>query len=269
MIRENTDLKTIQKQLEELPKETVIGEFAGRDSVAAIMEALKSPEINHVLPVVTFAPTEYGSEKELEINHQRMVARVQKLYGEKKKIYPLIYDSSLPLWRILNGRNLMSLQQEYGFYTPCIGCHTYFHVARVPLAKALGKKIIAGERESHGGKIKVNQLKVCLDSYQNILEALGVELLLPIRNMEKDELIEDLIGWPWAAEEEQPVCLFSGNYRNHEGKAIYDLEKIHHFLKNYLEPLAITLGKHYEQQPGIKEKELERIYTNWEVQRQR
>ncbi len=267
MIRENTSIERIQKLLVQLPKETVIGEFAGRDSVAAMMEALKQSDVNHILPVVTFAPTEYGSEKELEVNHAKMMEQVQQRYGEEKKIYPLIYYSSLPLWRMLNGRFVMALQEAFGFYTPCMGCHAYFHLARIPLAAKLGKKIIAGERESHGGKIKVNQLDLCLDSYQRILKALGMDLLLPIRSVESGDAVEKLIGWNWAAEEEQPVCLFSGNYRDSQGKAIYDLEKIQRFLTEFLEPLSIHLGKHYLENPEMTEEEMKAITEAWEANR--
>lgn len=256
MIRENTSIEMLQQIVEGCPAGTIIGEFAGRDSVAAIMEALKGPEVTHVLPVVTFAPTEYGSEKELEVNHIRMIEQVQQRYGEKKKIYPLVYYSSLPLWRMLNGRFVTTLQEAFGFYTPCIGCHVYFHLARIPLAAKLGGKIIAGERESHGGKIKVNQLDLCLNSYQRILKTLGIDLLLPIRFVESGEEVEKLIGWNWAAEEQQPVCLFSGNYRDSQGRAIYNLEKLNRFLSDFLEPLSIHLGKHYLENPGMTEEEM-------------
>ena len=267
MIRQNTPTEVVRETIEKLPKDTIIGEFAGRDSVAAIMEALKDPAVKHILPVITFAPTEYGSEKELEVNYHRMVEVVKERYGREKQIHPLLYYSSLPLWRILNGRYVMQLQREFGFYTPCIGCHVYFHLARIPLAKQLGKKIIAGERESHGGKIKVNQMKDCLDSYQRILQALDIQLMLPIRRVESGEEVEELIGWNWAAEEEQPVCLFSGNYRDHEGNAIYDRQNIQGFLTAFLEPLSIYIGKHYQENPAITEAELETLFSAWEAQR--
>ncbi|MCF8037391.1 MAG: hypothetical protein K9K62_11005, partial [Desulfobacteraceae bacterium] len=45
-----------------------------------------------------------------------------------------------------------------GHYTPCTGCHLYLHAVRIPLARMLGNvPIIGGERESHSGKVKVNQ----------------------------------------------------------------------------------------------------------------
>ena len=267
MIRENTSMESIQQLLNGLPKETVIGEFAGRDSVAAMMEALKRPDVNHILPVVTFAPTEYGSEKELEANHANMVDQVRERYGDEKNIYPLIYYSALPLWRMLNGRYVMALQEAFGFYTPCIGCHVYFHLARIPLAAKLGKKMIAGERENHDGKIKVNQVDLCLDSYQRILKALGMDLLLPIRSLGSGEAVEKLIGWNWAAEEEQPACLFSGNYRDSKGEAIYDLEKMKRFLTEFLEPLSIHLGKHYLENPEMTEDEMKAITEAWEANR--
>ncbi len=41
-------------------KKTVIGEFSGRDSVAAILKAFEDEDIDYILPVATFAGTEYG-----------------------------------------------------------------------------------------------------------------------------------------------------------------------------------------------------------------
>ncbi len=154
MIRQNTPTEVVRETIEKLPKDTVIGEFAGRDSVAAIMEALKNPAVKHILPVITFAPTEYGSEKELEVNYRRMVEVVKERYGREKQIHPLLYYSSLPLWRILNGRYVMQLQREFGFYTPCIGCHVYFHLARIPLAKQLGKKSLPVSGKAMGEKLR-------------------------------------------------------------------------------------------------------------------
>ena len=57
---------SINEITEGLPKDTVVGEFAGRDSVAAIIKALEDDSIDKVLPVASFSPTEYGDFKSLE-----------------------------------------------------------------------------------------------------------------------------------------------------------------------------------------------------------
>lgn len=56
----------IYKEISALPPDTVIGEFAGRDSVAAILKALEDDSITNILPIATFAPTEYGDFEILE-----------------------------------------------------------------------------------------------------------------------------------------------------------------------------------------------------------
>ncbi|SET28521.1 hypothetical protein SAMN05660297_01915 [Natronincola peptidivorans] len=243
MIKENTKDKEIQQILEALPKETVIGEFSGRDSVAAILKALEDNGINDILPVASFAATEYGDPTSLEENYLQMVERVKTLYGDNKKIHPLIYYSNPDLWSIINGRFVEVINRKFGFYTPCIGCHAYFHLLRVPMALKLGRKIISGERENHDGRVKVNQLGSCLDIYQEVTRHFGVELLMPLRHVDKGEEVERLIGWNWQEGDNHPDCIYSGNYRDIEGTALYDEEKVRAFLESYLLPLCIQLGE--------------------------
>lgn len=243
MIKENTNDKEVQRILTSIPKDTVIGEFSGRDSVAAIIKVLEDDHINHVLPVASFAATEYGDPTSLEDNYLQMIERVKELYGSKKTIHPLIYYSNPDLWSTINGRFVELINRKFGFYTPCIGCHAYFHLLRIPMALQLGKKIISGEREDHDGKVKVNQLGSCLDIYQEITAHFGVELLMPLRYMDKGEDVEGLIGWQWQEGKNHPDCIYSGNYRDAKGKALYDEKKVKSFLGDYLLPLCIQLGE--------------------------
>ncbi|AKL94577.1 hypothetical protein CACET_c11120 [Clostridium aceticum] len=243
MTKQNTSQQDIKNILETIPNDTVIGEFSGRDSVAAILKALEDASIQHILPVASLAPTEYGDFQSLEKNYQQLVIRVKDLYGEDKTIFPLIYYSNPDLWSIINGRFVNDIHRKFDFYSPCIGCHAYFHLLRVPMALKLGKKIISGERESHDGRIKINQLSSSLSAYKKITEHFGVELLIPLRYMEDGDEVEKLIGWEWQEGKDHPSCVYSGNYKDIHGRTIYDEEKIQAYLKNFLYPVCIQLGE--------------------------
>lgn len=223
---------------------TVIGEFSGRDSVAAIMKVLEDPEIKYILPIATFAGTEYGDFDELYENYEKMLGIVQSRFGDEKTIYPLLEYSNSDIWSLMNGRLVALNTDKFGYMTPCIGCHLYFHLTKLPFALALSGRIISGERASHDGRIKVNQLDVCLDSYQKVIQECGGTLLMPIRHTSEGDKVEALIGWDWEEGKDHPKCVLSGNYRDANGKAIFDLEKLEKYLEEGLVPLGILIGKH-------------------------
>ncbi len=247
------------KIIKDLPKDTVIGEFAGRDSVAAIIKAIEDEEIVNILPVASFAPTEYGDFKILELNYEKMLTRIQKLYGDKKKIYPLQYYSNFNLWSLINGRFLDFNVMNFGVYTPCIGCHAYFHLVRIPLALKLGARIISGERESHDGRIKLNQTKETLDCYIKIAEYFGVELIMPIRHMKDGQDVKELIGWDWDEGKAHQSCAFSGNYKNIDGNVYYNKKKINNYLEKYLYPISKVLGEVLIEDENISKELMLRI----------
>jgi hypothetical protein len=258
MIQANTVSGNLEAIVRQCPPDAVIGEFAGRDSVAAILKEMEKPEIRYVLPVVTFAPVEYGTAAVLEQNHQRLMRQVTQQHGEEKTIGPLVFWSSRSLWQALNGPYMARLHRRYGFYTPCIACHAYFHLVRMPLARRLGHVIISGERESHDGRLKANQLGICLDSYQRIISRFGVELRIPLRHMKEGAAVESLIGWEWAEGEAQPQCLFSGNDRDAHGQAMVDDMQIRAFLEGFLEPACKALGSLLLEKPAATLQELKR-----------
>ncbi len=260
----NQTHEEIERIIASLPKETVIGEFSGRDSVAAILKAFESPEIKHILPVMSFAGTEYGNLEGLQENEQRLRQRVRALYGEEKTLHPTIIFSNPKLWSVLNGRVVHGLIESYGFYTPCIGCHMYFHLLRVPMARRLGGKIISGERVSHGGKIKLNQLADSLEAYKTVLEKLGVELLFPIREVVDGNAVRDLLGWSWDEGKGHPACMYSGNYRRMDGKTEYSERALRAFLTEFLIPVSVNVGKILIRKPDASLEDLQKPLYEWE-----
>jgi hypothetical protein len=233
---------SIEKIIEGLPGDAVIGEFAGRDSVAAIIKALEDDSINSILPVASFSPTEYGDFKILESNYLMMVNRIRDLYGNKKVVFPLVCYSNFDLWSLINGRFVNSIIKKFGFYSPCIGCHAYLHLLRVMIGVKLGKKVICGERESHDGRIKINQASHSIDTYVRIARHFNVELLTPLRYMKDGDQVESLIGWYWQEGKGHQSCAFSGNYSDIKVNVTFDESKLKAYLDEYIYPVCIMLG---------------------------
>ncbi len=224
-------------------KSTVIGEFSGRDSVAAILKAYESDDVNFILPIATFAGTEYGNYDVIYENYLHLKERVNVLFGDSKVLYPLIEYNREDIWAIMNGRTAGALTSKNQFYSPCIGCHLYFHLTKLPFAKELSGIIISGERESHDGRIKVNQLGQTLDVYTSVLKSLGFELRMPLRHMDDGDAVESLIGWAWKEGLSHPECVLSGNYRDRDGRAVYDETGLISLLNDYVKPAGLIVGK--------------------------
>ena len=258
-MQDNKAYAAIMENIKPMGTDVVIGEFAGRDSAAAIIKALEAEDLSRVLPMATFAPTEYGDFNSLERNLLSTQKRVAQLYGQAKSLDQLVYYSNPDLWSALNGRFAYVLQEKYGFFSPCIGCHAYFHLVRLPFALQLGKKIISGERESHDGQVKINQLAPCLEVYQKITDYFGVELLMPLRHMEEGNEVVTLLGWDWEEGSSQPVCALSGNYRTTAGQVNYDVQALHRFLQEFLYPTAIELGELIIENPQADRKTMLKI----------
>ena len=133
------------------------------------------------------------------------------------------------------------------------------------MARRLGGKIISGERVSHGGKIKLNQLNPSLDAYAAVLENLDVELLFPIRDILEGDAITELLGWEWEEGKEHPACMYSGNYRKMNGATVYSDEGLRTFLTEFLVPVSIRLGKILIENPNASLQELQKPLWKWEA----
>lgn len=225
-------------------KKTIIGEFSGRDSVAAILKALENDEVNYILPVATFAGSEYGDYNEIYENYLKLNERVKEIYGYGKVIYPLLEYNREDLWHLMNGRVMAKINQQYDFISPCIACHLYFHLTKLKFAKALSGKIITGERESHDGKIKVNQHRLALDAYQEVINHFDVDLISPLRHVKDGSTIEQLIGFQWQEGKNHPQCVLSGNYRDTNGQAMFNEDLLETYLDNYLKKVGLLVGNY-------------------------
>jgi hypothetical protein len=231
-------------------------EIAGRDSLAAATFFIQKEKPKEVFPTFAQAPVEYGEEKfeyPLKILKERWEGKV-KINKAQKLINPR-------LWSVINGRYISTIISKYGFYTPCLGCHLYFHLLRIPLAKEMKVDIIvSGEREWHDKKVKINQIGEVLDAYREILSAVKIEIAFPIRKIKKGKEIEKIIGIDWHPEERQLKCVFSQNYWTFGKPRIP--ENLENFLDEFLIPagkeIALSIWKGKENFEAVIEKYLEK-----------
>ena len=229
------------KRLSESGKKPAMVEIAGRDSVAAAVKAVENDNYTDLLPVYAYTGTEYGAWAAVET----AVDRLKKILPDVE-IHPLQIVGSPVFWRALNGRFVSELIQQFGFFSPCPGCHLYLHAIRIPLAKELGSMpIIAGERESHSGMVKINQAASALDFYLDFARRFDTELQFPLRHIKSGEAIEEILQIPWHRGKEQLQCVLSGNYRSvKEINMIRDAEVLH-FFENFAGPAAETIVQSY------------------------
>jgi hypothetical protein len=223
-----------------------IVELAGRDSVAAALAATEQRGLDILLPTYVYTGSEHGPFSWVEEALLRLASR---LPAGVELLEPLVLGSP-SFWRALNGGLLGELNHRYGLSPACVGCHLYLHAARIPLALSMGydgkgAPIIAGERESHDHKIKINQVAQALDAYAGLCLEFGVELLLPIRHVADGSNIEEILGMDWPEGGEQLGCVLSGNYRGCDGEVVFEPFALAAFLSEFALPLTRRIINDY------------------------
>lgn len=208
-----------------------IAEIAGRDSIAAVLEATRKRDFKAILPTIAYTGTEFG---DWTIPFHKTELLKTELVGRGIKVFSPILLGAPRLWWRLCGRYVTYLFKEFGFYSPCVGCHLYLHTIRIPLAKKIGcSVVIGGERESHEGKTKINQIRVALEAYISLAGQFGVELFLPLRNIALNRDIEKIIKQPWEEGKEQLNCVLSKNYQDKKGNVFYEERGIAQFFSKF------------------------------------
>ena len=208
-----------------------IVEIAGRDSIAAALETARIENIKALLPTIAYTGTEVGN---WEVPIRKTYVLKEELVKRGIKVFDPILLGAPKFWWLLCGRHTTHLIKRFGFYSPCVGCHLYLHAVRIPLAKKIKcDVVIGGERESHEGKIKINQIGVALDAYIYFAEKFGIELLLPLRHIRSDKDIESIAGQYWEENTEQLECVLSKNYLDVDGSVVYSEGDIKRFFNEF------------------------------------
>lgn len=210
-------------------------ELAGRDSVAGALAAAAAGGLRELLPTLAYTGSEHGPLSAVDLAMERLRRRLPR----EVVLHPLVVLGSPAWWRALNGRPLQELVRRYGFSPVCVGCHLYLHAVRLPLAAALGGvPIISGERASHDGRLKINQVPLALDAYQQLCAGFGVELVHPLYHIHDGAAVERLVGPDWAEGGDQLGCVLSGNYRAADGSVDVDEPALAAYLREFALPLA-------------------------------
>jgi hypothetical protein len=233
----------------------VIGELAGRDSVAALVAIARQHEggVHAILPTIVAAGTEYGDAGEPE----RAFHLLRTLVPGAVRVYDPVRLASPTLWAALNGRWAGELMRRYGpsTWSPCSACHLYFHLCRVPLAWTLGATtIVAGERDAHCGRLKLSQLPATIDASIDAVRYAGLELAEPIRDVDDDADIDEIAGRQWDDAAEPWCCLLSGNYIRLDGTVDLDEPAHDRYLEEFFSPLARAVIDSWRQsEVGLRE----------------
>ena len=217
------------------PKENeFISEVAGKDSIAAIIQAVKKYNIKNLLGIGIFHRSFFGNILE-PIEHFEYVKDL--ICQEVIDSTHFLYLDVSNLFDRLIIRNMAIVQKYFGYYSPCPPCHLFFHMIRIPIADYFGvTKIITGEREFHGNRKKLNQIPEVLSLFKELLEKEGIELIQSIRKIRNNDKIFEILGSSWKSA--KPFqCSFSKNYYDETGEIPFEIHKILNSLKGFYFPL--------------------------------
>lgn len=238
-----------RKREQERPGSVAVVALAGRDSIAAILKALEEDEhIELIVPTNVGTGTEYGNLTTIVHAADYLADRIEALFpGREVAATTPIRFGNPELWASLNGTQSALLQDLYGMNSPCLGCHLYVHLVRVPLTLALGSHImISGERDTHDGRIKLSQTADSIDSETRVLARAGIELRCPIRALSGDEIGQLVPSWQEGAD--QLECVHSGNFKLPDGTVAYDRAAHVRYLEEFFEPAGNELVARWVEQ---------------------
>lgn len=234
-----------------------ISEVAGKDSIAALIQASREYHINNLLGIGIFHRSFFGNIFEPNEHFENAKELIsQRNYDS----FNFLYLDVSNLFDRLIIRNMAIVQKYFGYYSPCPPCHLFFHMMRIPIANYYGiTKIITGERELHGNRKKLNQIPEVLALFKDLLKKEGIELIQPIRKIRNDEKIFEILGPSWKSAEPFK-CSFSKNYFDEIGEIPFDIQKILKSLKHFYFPIFSSVVEFIK----INHKEPE---ENWYIEK--
>jgi hypothetical protein len=193
-------------------KMLAIVEISGADSIAAALRFAESAPGVALVPTYVSTGTEFGSFSAIEGNVDFLRTEL-----ERRAIGPLgelVRASDPALWRALNGKPAGRLVELFGAWLPCVGCHLYLHLMRIPIARQTGADIVvSGERVRHGQRTKANQRADTLRAYAHVLAHAGLDLQFPVEAVTEASGIAEALGPDWPGGSPQLDCVLKGNER--------------------------------------------------------
>lgn len=215
-----------------------IAEVAGKDSVAAILSFASDHNDAEIIPTVVITGTEYGdlSSYEKSIDFLR-----HRLENYRIVLTDTIYIRDGSLWNLMNARYQYCIYKKFHFFTPCITCHMYTHLLRIPIYRKYGARgLVTGERKSHSGKLKANQHGRTIAIFDSIFQGAGIETKRPLLETKDSVAVDSLIDDEDIIQHANDVkCVMSGNLQG------FSLEQEEHIslLDKYLEEYVLPVGR--------------------------
>lgn len=228
---------------EQSTRPDLIASIAGFDSVAATVLAVRSGDFRSVLPTIVLTGTEYG-----DVGSVAQSVRVLRsaLEGQAHVHEPL-WLTSPTLWSALNGRFMGELLDRYPGWSPCVACHLYVQMCRIPLAWALGTThIVAGDRASHDGRRKLSQIEYVMTAMTEVLGLAGIALHLPLYRSLDTAAIAEVTGLAETNSFGFPDCLLSGNYRRLGDGHQEPVFNAQEYVDEFMRPVASAIVREWQ-----------------------
>jgi hypothetical protein len=215
-----------------------IAEISGADSIAAALRFAEGAPGVELIPTYVSTGTEFGSFSAIEGNLDFLRRELER--RGTGRLGDLVRASDPALWRAINGRPVARVIALFGTWLPCVGCHLYLHLMRVPIARETGATVVvSGERFRHGERTKANQEPGTLRAYADVLAHAGLELRLPVEDVSEASVIADLLGPGWPGGSPQMECVLKGNeavFAGHEAPTMRD-----GLLDLYIRPAGLAI----------------------------
>lgn len=237
---------------------TYIAEIAGKDSIAAVHKIMREQPVDVIIPTIVYTSTEYG-DLSAYTKSIKYLAKCGKQYGVTVADTLTLHDETL--WNYICIRYQNQAFAHYGFFTPCIMCHFFAHLLRVPvyLEKA-GSGIITGERYSHKGKVKANQQYDTIECFRTLFNRHGIPLIQPLIQIEDTAVVENEISdYSNISSINDVKCILSGNMTGFSISDSEYLSKQKRYLNKFVEPVGEYLLNCYMKHEQIRYKELDEI----------
>lgn len=233
-----------------------IVEIAGKDSVSAAHNFIRQNEIDVIVPTIVYTRTEYGDFE----SYRKSIAYLSS-YAKLRNIQVAnlceLHDEVL--WNLLCAKYQYCISQKYGFCTPCIMCHLFAHLIRIPLyIEICASGIITGERYSHNGSIKVNQHLLTVKCFQELFNKKGIFLIQPLLNIDELAIIEnEIIDYEDINHINDVKCILSGNMHGVNYDNDFFRNKLCEFLFGFVAPIGEYIVNSYLNRGKIQYDELE------------
>lgn len=191
---------------------------AGKDSVAAIVQAAMSGKFRALVPVIVDVPTEYdpdGGDPRLDTIAGVRRFALSRFSQDRCVVLNAIRLRDSHGWAKINGKKQLELVRTLtGRHTPCVGCHLYVHALRAALARTLGiDTVISGDRRNHANILKLNQQGAVLDTIASyVYKRFGIQMVFPFRDVTDTAAIDTIIAAaaPYIGSIHDFTCYFSG-----------------------------------------------------------